>query len=70
MAAMKKAASGPDHTDKVSMEASVISLLMLIFSYKSRYHGRRGETRNMFVTENDYNSRCSFGKEEEKCIVL
>jgi len=24
----------------------------------------------MFVTENDYNLRCSFGKEEEKCIVL
>jgi len=24
----------------------------------------------MFVTENDYNLRCSFEKEEEKCIVL
>ena len=30
----------------------------------------RGGDRKMFVTENDYNLRCSFEKEEEKCIVL
>jgi len=42
MAAMKKAASGPDHTDKGQHGSFHDICFKLIFSYKSRYHGREG----------------------------